>query len=47
MTIVLKQYTDVLKYLRSFVYEEQVSTNEKAKVLVLTKTFRGKQLRIC
>lgn len=40
--ILLKRYREVLNYLKEF-----EKNDEKDKVLVLTKPFRGKQLRVC
>lgn len=42
----LKQYRDALYYIKSIEPKRETKTKEKAKVLVLTKPFRGKQLKV-
>ncbi len=44
--IILKQYRNILNYIKTFEPKEEVNKKEKAKVLVLTKSFRGKQLKV-
>lgn len=45
--LLLKKYKEVLNYLKEFEIMEEFNTNDKGKVLVLTKPFRGKQLKVC
>lgn len=42
----LKQYRDTLYYIKSIEPKQETKTKEKAKVLVLTKPCRGKQLKV-
>lgn len=44
--ILLNQYKEVLNYLKRFDTKEEVKTNEKQKVLVLTKTYKGRTFKV-
>ena len=44
--ILLNQYKDTLNYVKRFEEKEEVKTNEKQKVLVLTKNYKGKTFKV-
>ncbi len=44
--IILKQYKDVLEYLKRFDLKEEVKSKENPKVLVLTKKRNGKLYKV-
>lgn len=46
MIIALKQYKEVLNYLKRFEEKEETKTNEKQKVKVLTKTYKGRNFKV-
>ena len=44
--ILLNQYREVLNSLKRFEEKEETKTNEKQKVKVLTKTYKGRNFKV-
>lgn len=43
---ILKQYRDVINYLKRYEEKEEIKTEEKQKVLVLTKKYKGRTFKV-